>query len=77
MESSFKEGMSARNPKELKFKEYDPQEDCVVAEIYSKAELSSPGHLLSNVSKRLLKSDDIMCKKLGNELLGNRLFMID
>ncbi len=77
MDKSFADGMSARNPKELRNRFYDVNKDCVVAEMYSKAELSSPGHLLSNVSKRLLKSDDPICLSLGDELLGNRLFKID
>jgi len=77
MDKSFADGMSARNPKELRNRFYDVNRDCVVAEMYSKAELSSPGHLLSNVSKRLLKSDDPICLALGEELLGNRLFKID
>lgn len=77
MDKSFADGMSARNPKELRNRFYDANKDCVVAEMYSKAELSSPGHLLSNVSKRLLKSDDQICLALSEELLGNRLFKIE
>lgn len=77
MDKSFADGMSARNPKELRNRFYDVNKDCIVAEMYSKAELSSPGHLLSNVSKRLLKSNDPICLALCEELLGNRLFKID
>lgn len=77
MDKAFADGLSARNPKELMNRYYDEKKDCVVVDIYSAAELSSPGHLLSNVSKSLLKSDEKICLNLGEELLGKRLFKIE
>lgn len=78
IDCAFQNSLNARNPKELKKRYYDSVVDCVVTEIFSKAVLSSPGHLLSNVSKSLLKKeDDEICKKLCLELLGKRLFRID
>lgn len=73
----FAQAENARNKKRLQTSpRYDNVENCITIEIYSEAVLDSPGHVLSGVSRRLLKSTEPICRQLNNELLGKRLFKI-
>lgn len=59
IQAVFREGMGARNPKQIiAGPRYAPEKDAVEVTIFSEAELSSPGHLLANVSKRLLRAEE-------------------
>ena len=75
--------MEARNPKRITDgPRYVAGRNCIEVEIFSQAELSSPGHMLGNVSKKLLRAEDELEhqpeRRLRDQLVGGkRLFRVE